>query len=98
MYRPADANYEHCSTAHVTGGLTVKLPPARIVFVMKLYRAHPQDHEDMVSLWPHCGFADPASAADAFRRAYPHGCRDQRTCGVHAPCNRLLRPWPWIDD
>ena len=77
MFWPADADYDDCSVAHATGGLTVKVPPARVIFVMKLYRAHPQDYEDMVLLWPHCGFADPASAADAFRQAYPQAPDDE---------------------
>lgn len=77
MFWPADADYGACTTAHVTGGLTVKVPPARAIFVMKLYRAHPQDYEDMVSLWPDCGFAGPGAAAAAFRRAYPHAPDDE---------------------
>lgn len=76
MFWPADADYADCSIARETGGLTVKVPHARIIFIMKLYRANPQDYEDMVSLWPDCGFTDPTSAADAFRRAYPHAPDD----------------------
>jgi hypothetical protein len=44
---------------------------------MKLCRALPQDCDDMVLLWPRCGFGDPADVADAFRRAYPHAPDDE---------------------
>lgn len=50
----------------------MKVPPPDTVFVMKLYRAEPQDQEDMVSIWPACPFTDPTAAAAVFRRAYPH--------------------------
>jgi len=44
---------------------------------MKLYRADPQDREDLVSLWPLCRFADPDDAAESFRSAYPHAPQDE---------------------
>ncbi|MGD2061449.1 MAG: hypothetical protein PVF87_11320 [Acidimicrobiia bacterium] len=44
---------------------------------MKLYRADPQDREDLVSLWPLCAFSDPEAAAAAFRNAYPHSPEDE---------------------
>lgn len=65
------------TVAHEGGALTVKMPPAGVVFVMKLYRASPQDHEDMVTLWPISGFNSPDDAADAFERAYPHAPDDE---------------------
>ena len=74
---PADADFADCTVAHESAGLVVKVPPACVVFVMKLYRASPQDYEDMVLLWPDCGFTDPAEAADAFWRAYPHAPDDE---------------------
>lgn len=77
MFWPADADFGDCAIAHITGGLTVKTPPARVIFVMKLYRANAQDYEDMVSLWQECDFHDPAEAATAFRRAYPHAPDDE---------------------
>ena len=43
---------------------------------MKLYRADPQDREDLVSLWSLCRFGDADEAADRFRRAYPHAPDD----------------------
>ena len=77
MFWPADADFADCAVVLETGGLIVKVPHARVVFVMKLYRALPQDYEDMVLLWPSCGFVDPADAADAFRRGYPHAPDDE---------------------
>ncbi len=53
-------------------GLTVRTPSADVIFVMKLYRAEPQDREDLIVLWPLCGFVDADDAARAFRDAYPH--------------------------
>ena len=44
---------------------------------LKLYRADPQDREDLVSLWPLCQFASPAEALDAFTNAYPHAPHDE---------------------
>jgi len=44
---------------------------------MKLYRAHPQDREDLVTLWPLCSYANLLEAADAFTNAYPHAPEDE---------------------
>ena len=57
--------------------LAVRTPGPEVIFVMKLYRADPQDREDLVSLWPLCSFADPDEAADAFMSAYPHAPEDE---------------------
>jgi hypothetical protein len=67
MFWPADADLADCEVVLETGGLTVKVPSARVIFVMKLYRALPQDYDDTVLLWSSCGFVDPADAAAAFR-------------------------------
>lgn len=77
MFWPANVEFGDCAIAHVNGGLTVKTPPARVIFVMKLYRANAQDYEDMISLWPQCDFHDPTEAATAFRSAYPHAPDDE---------------------
>jgi len=57
-------------------GLRVCVPPASVVFVMKLYRGHAQDYEDMVSIWPMCEFDGPEAAVDAFWSGYPHALDD----------------------
>ncbi|MCB0963107.1 MAG: hypothetical protein KDA98_07365 [Acidimicrobiales bacterium] len=75
---PANADLlGDCTIAYEAGGLVVKMAPASVVFVMKLYRATPQDHEDMVTLWPSCEFTSPEDAAAAFEHAYPHAPDDE---------------------
>jgi hypothetical protein len=44
---------------------------------MKLYRNDPQDYEDMIRIWPLCGFDSPQAAVDAFFEAYPHAPSDE---------------------
>lgn len=44
--------------------------------VEKIAERHPQDREDLVSLWPLCDFTDPQAAAQAFQDAYPHAPKD----------------------
>lgn len=44
---------------------------------MKLYRASPQDREDLIILWPLCNFTGADDAANAFRLAYPHASEDE---------------------
>ena len=66
----AEIVYQH-------GTLVVGAPAPEIIFVMKLYRADPQDREDLISLWPLCNFASPDEAVDAFTRAYPHAPDDE---------------------
>ena len=53
------------------------MPGPEVIFVMKLYRADPQDRENLVSLWPLCHFDDPLAAAQAFQDAYPHAPEDE---------------------
>jgi hypothetical protein len=50
--------------------------PPNQVFLMKLYRIGAQDYEDLIKLWPLCGFASPAEAAARFTDAYPHAPDD----------------------
>lgn len=93
-YWPADADYEDCTTAHVAGGLTVRVPSARVIFLMKLYRAHPQDYEDMVLLWPHCDFDGPA-----VRRQRSGGrTREHRTTSSFPTTSRGSRAKPGPPD
>jgi hypothetical protein len=74
----SDAAYDACTVVYQTPNLQVRTPdPARHQFVMKLYRADPQDREDLVSLWPLCGFSDPEAAAAAFRESYPPAPEDE---------------------
>jgi hypothetical protein len=68
---PATADYTECVVAYELGPLTVRVPPPRVVFLMKLDRADPQDVEDMILLWPMCDFVDADDAAAAYADAYP---------------------------
>lgn len=74
---PSNAAYDACEVVYQTPNLEVRTPDPEVIFVMKLYRADPQDREDLVSLWSLCGFDDPEAAAAAFRNAYPHAPEDE---------------------
>jgi hypothetical protein len=74
---PSNADYEDCQVVYQTPNLEVRTPDPEVIFVMKLYRADPQDREDLVSLWPLCAFSDSETAAAAFRNAYPHSPEDE---------------------
>lgn len=52
-------------------------PPPRLVFAMKLYAGRAPDHDDMVALWPHCGFENADEALHAYHAAYPHAPDDE---------------------
>ncbi len=74
---PSNASYEDCEVVYQHPSLEVRAPDPEVIFVMKLYRADPQDREDLVSLWPVCRFGDPEAAVAAFRNAYPHAPEDE---------------------
>lgn len=74
---PADADIDGCRVVYRGTHFVVKVPPARVIFVMKLYRGSPQDYEDLVLLWPACGFESPADAVAAFWRGFPHAPDDE---------------------
>jgi hypothetical protein len=81
---PTDASMDDCAAVYERGRLIVRTPPPEVVFVMKLYRAFPQDYEDLISLWPRCAFESPAAAARAFHAAFPHAPDDEYLAGyVH---------------
>jgi hypothetical protein len=74
---PSTTSYGDCELVYEHRALEVRSPGPRVIFVMKLYRADPQDREDLVTLWPMCGFSNPDDAASAFRLAYPHAPEDE---------------------
>lgn len=74
---PSGANYDDCTTVFEHDALVVRTPSPDVIFIMKLYRADPQDREDLITLWPICNFRGPTEAADAFRNAYPHAPDDK---------------------
>jgi len=73
---PAGMSFDSCEVVFQQDGLTVRTPPAAVIFTMKLYRSDPQDREDMILLWPMCGYRTPGEAVDAFWAAYPHAPED----------------------
>ncbi len=77
MFWPSDASYDDCEIVYRRGGLVVRTPDPEVIFVMKLFRADPQDREDLITLWPLCTFADAENAANAFRHAYPQAPSDE---------------------
>lgn len=74
---PSSASYDDCEVVYQHPNLEVRTPDPEVIFVMKMYRADPQDREDLVSLWPLCRFSDSEDAAAAFRDAYPHAPEDK---------------------
>lgn len=85
---PSTAGYDDCDIVYQQPALEVRVPDSEVIFVMKLYRADPQDREDLVSLWPLCDFADPQAAAQAFQDAYPHAPEDEFLPGYIADVAR----------
>ena len=51
---PNGARYDECTVVYQHEHLIVRTPAPEVIFVMKLYRADPQDREDLISLWPMC--------------------------------------------
>ena len=76
-YWPTGASFDDCETVYQRDTLVVRTPPADVIFVMKLYRADPQDREDMINLWPLCTFTSPEQAAEVFHASYPHAPDDE---------------------
>lgn len=85
---PSTARYEDCEVVYEGSALEVRVPGPDVIFVMKLYRADPQDRDDLVSLWPLCDFADPLAATKAFQEAYPHAPEDEFLSGYIADVAR----------
>jgi hypothetical protein len=52
--------------------------PLRQVFVMKRFaaRARTRDYDDLVAMWPRCGFHSAGQAVELYRAAYPHEAED----------------------
>lgn len=76
-YWPAGASFDECEIVHQRGTLVVRTPSSDVIFLMKLYRASPQDRDDMITIWPTCSFPTPDEAARAFRTSYPHAPEDE---------------------
>ena len=70
-WSPVGMDRGQCEPCYEGRALTVLLPHAKWLFLMKLNRALLVDLHDMRALWPHTGFTDADAAAAAFRDAYP---------------------------
>ncbi len=71
-FSPATLDITECDHLLETPRLLVLGPPLRLVFVMKLSRAQPNDLADLIVLFPHTGFVTASDVVDAYRDAYPH--------------------------
>lgn len=76
-FLPATFNPDACELLLDAPRLVVLGAPLRDVFLMKLYRADPNDVADLIALWPHVGFANAGAVVDAFTAAYPHAPSDE---------------------
>lgn len=48
---PTGKSFSDCSIVYQRDNLVARTPSPEVIFVMKLYRADPQDREDMITLW-----------------------------------------------
>ncbi|GAA1581617.1 hypothetical protein GCM10009804_42800 [Kribbella hippodromi] len=68
---PAGLDLDNCEVVYEHSNLTVLCPPAQQIFLMKLLASRAPDHDDMIVLWPRCGFENAQAAVDAYHLAYP---------------------------
>ena len=73
---PLGESFADTTTVFESDAFVVRVPSARVIFLMKLYRGLPPDVEDMIKLWPLTEFANADAAAAAFFEAYPHAPPD----------------------
>lgn len=74
---PTGYDLEAATVVFATASLTVRVPSAEVVFLMKMYRGNENDRDDLVQLWSMCSFPDVAASYRAFRSAYPHAPDDE---------------------
>ena len=77
-FRPQTFVEEDCQVLLDLPRLLVLGAPLRQVFVMKLFaaRGRTRDYDDLVALWPRCGFDSAEQAVELYRAAYPHEVED----------------------
>jgi hypothetical protein len=71
-WTPAGLREQDCHVLLEHPNLLVLGPPADQVFLMKLSASRAPDLNDMVVLWPLCGFADADDVVSRFYAAYPN--------------------------
>ncbi len=77
-FRPQTFLDDDCEILLDLPRLLVLSAPLRQVFVMKLFaaRGRTRDYDDLVALWPPCGFDSAEQAVELYRAAYPHEAED----------------------
>ena len=77
-FRPQTFVQAECDVLLDRPRLLVLGAPLRQVFMMKLFaaRVRTRDYDDLVALWPECGFDSAEKAVELYRDAYPHEAED----------------------
>jgi hypothetical protein len=92
MFIPATFDQDECEVLLDHSRLLVLGATMRDVFVMKMYRAHPNDVADMIEIWPMTGFTDAQEVVDAFFASYPHAPEDEHLDKFVASIARRAHP------
>jgi hypothetical protein len=71
-WTPAGLREQDCHVLLEHPNLLVLGPPTDQIFLMKLSASRVPDINDMVVLWPLCGFADADDVVNRFYAAYPN--------------------------
>lgn len=75
-FRPGTLDDADCEVLLDHPRLRVLGAPLRQVFLMKVHAARTRDYDDLVALWPHCGFDSAEHAQAEYRRAFPDAADD----------------------
>jgi hypothetical protein len=78
-FAPQTLRQQDCEVLLDHPALLVLGAPLGQVFLMKLdaSRVRSSDVEDMITLWPHCGFTSPQDVVDQYYEAYPLASPDE---------------------
>ena len=76
MFMPATFEASDCEILLERPRLVVLGAPLEMIFVMKLYRAQPNDRDDMVKMWPELSFTSRQEVVTSFFAAFPHAPED----------------------
>ncbi len=72
MFTPTTLRESDCRVELEHGRLRVLGAPLDQVFLMKVSASRASDLDDLIKLWPRCGFASAAAVVDAYYEAYPY--------------------------
>jgi hypothetical protein len=75
-FRPQSLATDDCEVLLDHPRLRVLGAPLRAVFLMKLFASRAADYDDLVRLWPRCGFISPGKAVTQMYAAYPAAAED----------------------